>query len=146
MSDHTRSEVCAVAIAEVSRGDGEILASPIGNLPSLGARLAKLTFEPDLLLTDGVASLLAQEWESRRALIDGITNERVDAMMQAALGAGALANKLCGAGGGGCMVTYVEPDDRDRVETALDAAGAEVMPLKIINEGISVERLKQRRE
>jgi acyl CoA:acetate/3-ketoacid CoA transferase beta subunit len=59
MSGHTRAEVCAVAIAEVFRGDGEILVSPIGTLPTLGARLAKLTFEPDLLLTDGVASLLA---------------------------------------------------------------------------------------
>lgn len=59
MSDCTRAEVCAVAIAEAFRGDGEILASPIGPLPILGARLAKLTFEPDLLLTDGVASLLA---------------------------------------------------------------------------------------
>ena len=37
MSECTRAEVCAVALAEVFRGDGEILASPIGNLPSLGA-------------------------------------------------------------------------------------------------------------
>ena len=59
MSDCTRAEVCAVAIAEAFRGDGEILASPIGPLPIIGARLAKLTFEPELLLTDGVASLLA---------------------------------------------------------------------------------------
>jgi acyl CoA:acetate/3-ketoacid CoA transferase beta subunit len=59
MSDATRAEVCAVAIAEAFRGDGEILASPIGTLPSIGARLAKLTFEPDLLLTDGVAYLVA---------------------------------------------------------------------------------------
>ncbi len=59
MSGCTRAEVCAVALAELFRGDGEILASPIGNLPSLGARLAKLSFEPDLLLTDGVAHLLA---------------------------------------------------------------------------------------
>ena len=59
MSDFTRAEVCAVAIAELFRGDGELLASPIGNLPMLGARLAKLTFEPGLLLSDGVAFLLA---------------------------------------------------------------------------------------
>lgn len=58
MSDFTRAEVCAVAIAETFRGDGEMLISPIGNLPSIGARLAKLTFEPDLLMTDGVAYLL----------------------------------------------------------------------------------------
>jgi len=59
VSDFTRAEVCAVAIAELFRGDGELLASPIGNLPTLGARLAKLTFEPDLLLSDGVACLVA---------------------------------------------------------------------------------------
>jgi len=59
MSDFTRAEQCAVAIAEIFRGDGEILVSPMGNLPLLGARLAKLTFEPDILLTDGVASIVA---------------------------------------------------------------------------------------
>jgi acyl CoA:acetate/3-ketoacid CoA transferase beta subunit len=53
-----RHEVCAVALAELFRGDGEILASPIGVLPTIGARLAKLTFEPELLLTDGVCRLL----------------------------------------------------------------------------------------
>ncbi len=53
-------EVCAVACAEVWRGGGEILASPIGVLPTLGARLARLTFSPDLLLTDGVSLLLAE--------------------------------------------------------------------------------------
>ena len=40
-----RAEICAIAIAETFRGDGEILVSPIGNLPALGARLAKLTFD-----------------------------------------------------------------------------------------------------
>jgi acyl CoA:acetate/3-ketoacid CoA transferase beta subunit len=59
MSDFTRDEVCAVAIAETFRGDGEMLVSSIGNLPTIGARLAKLTFEPGLLLTDGVAHLLS---------------------------------------------------------------------------------------
>ncbi len=59
MKGFTRAEVCAVAIAETFRGDGEILVSPIGTLPSIGARLARLSFEPDLLLTDGVAMLIA---------------------------------------------------------------------------------------
>jgi acyl CoA:acetate/3-ketoacid CoA transferase beta subunit len=59
MSEFTRAEVCAVAIAETFRGDGEILVSPIGNLPQIGARLAKLSFAPDILLTDGVAYLVA---------------------------------------------------------------------------------------
>jgi acyl CoA:acetate/3-ketoacid CoA transferase beta subunit len=54
----TRAEVCVVACAEAWRGDGAILASPVGLIPALAARLARLTFEPDLLLTDGEAYLV----------------------------------------------------------------------------------------
>jgi acyl CoA:acetate/3-ketoacid CoA transferase beta subunit len=59
MSGVTRAEIVAVACAELFRGDGEIVASSMGLVPSLGARLARLTFEPDLLLSDGEAYLLA---------------------------------------------------------------------------------------
>ena len=50
--------MCAVAIAECFRGDGEILANPIGTLPMIGGRLAKATFEPELVMTDGEALLV----------------------------------------------------------------------------------------
>lgn len=58
MADCTRAELCVCACAEAWRGDGEILASPIGLIPTLAARLARATFAPDLLLTDGEAGLL----------------------------------------------------------------------------------------
>lgn len=58
----TRAEVCILACAEAWRGDGEILASPIGVIPTIGARLARATFEPDLLLTDGEAMLGQGTW------------------------------------------------------------------------------------
>jgi acyl CoA:acetate/3-ketoacid CoA transferase beta subunit len=58
MSDATRGEICVVAAAEAFRGDGEILASCFGTAPAIGARLAKATFEPDLLMTDGVCSVV----------------------------------------------------------------------------------------
>ncbi|WP_240802984.1 CoA-transferase [Streptomyces sp. A1499] len=54
----TRAEYCVIACAEAWRGDGEILASPMGTVPSVAARLAKLTFSPELLLTDGEALLI----------------------------------------------------------------------------------------
>jgi len=59
----TRAEVCVVACAEAWRGDGAILASPMGTIPSLGARLARLTFSPDLLITDGQAYLVDGDGE-----------------------------------------------------------------------------------
>jgi acyl CoA:acetate/3-ketoacid CoA transferase beta subunit len=59
VSAPTRAEVCATAVADAFRGDGEILASCFGLVPALGARLAKLSFAPDLMLSDGIASLIA---------------------------------------------------------------------------------------
>lgn len=55
----TRAEVAVTACADLFAGDGEILASPMGLIPSIGARLARLTVEPDLLLNNGEAYLLA---------------------------------------------------------------------------------------
>jgi len=98
MSDFTRAQQCAVAIAECFRGDGEILVSPIGNLPMLGARLAKLTFEPDLLMTDGVASIvdtcqpiggapgpepIVESWMPYRTIFECVSSGRRHVMMGA---------------------------------------------------------------
>jgi acyl CoA:acetate/3-ketoacid CoA transferase beta subunit len=58
----SRAEVCVVACAEAWRGDGEILASPIGLVPTIAARLARATFAPDLLLSDGEALLVQGTW------------------------------------------------------------------------------------
>lgn len=53
MSSATRlADVCVVACAELFRGDGELLASPMAPIPRLGARLAQATFEPFLVLSD----------------------------------------------------------------------------------------------
>ena len=59
MSAVTRAEVCATACADLFADGGEILASPMGTMPTIGARLARLTSNPDLLISDGEAYLLA---------------------------------------------------------------------------------------
>jgi len=55
----TRAEVAAVACSDLFRGAGTILASTVGIVPTIGARLARLTHAPDLLLSDGEATLYA---------------------------------------------------------------------------------------
>ncbi|MEM7436580.1 MAG: CoA-transferase [Myxococcota bacterium] len=57
-AEATRSDICALAVAECFRNDGERLVSAMGTTPSLGARLAKASFAPDLLMTDGYNLLL----------------------------------------------------------------------------------------
>jgi acyl CoA:acetate/3-ketoacid CoA transferase beta subunit len=68
----TRAEVCVVAIAECFRGDGEILANPIGTIPMIGGRLARATFEPDLVMTDGEAALVTnnEAFEFSRKVVE----------------------------------------------------------------------------
>jgi hypothetical protein len=49
------ADVVAVACADAWRGDGEIFASGMGVMPMLGARLARATFEPDLMVSSSPA-------------------------------------------------------------------------------------------
>jgi acyl CoA:acetate/3-ketoacid CoA transferase beta subunit len=58
MSDITRADVCAAAVADAFKDDGEIFGSPMGIMPMLGVRLCKLTANPDLVLSDGEAMFL----------------------------------------------------------------------------------------
>ena len=97
MSDVTRGEICAVATAEAFRGNGEILASCFGVAPAIGARLAKATFEPDLLMTDGVCTivdepnpvsgaghdLLVEAWLPFRTIFDHLWNGNRHVIMAA---------------------------------------------------------------
>jgi acyl CoA:acetate/3-ketoacid CoA transferase beta subunit len=57
----TRADICVVALAECFRGDGEIVANPIGTIPMIAGRLARATFEPLLMATDGEAALIAND-------------------------------------------------------------------------------------
>ncbi|MGW1375983.1 CoA-transferase subunit beta [Streptomyces sp. NPDC002446] len=85
----TRAEYCVLACAEVWRDAGEVLASPMGVIPSVGARLAKRTFSPDLLLTDGEARLVdldgeTEGWLPYRQHLAMVTGGKRHVMMGAA--------------------------------------------------------------
>jgi len=58
-AEPTLAEVCVIALAECFPGDGEIVANPIGTIPMIAGRLARASFEPDLMVTDGEAALVA---------------------------------------------------------------------------------------
>lgn len=62
MSGPTRAEVCVTACADTWRDAGEILISPFGVIPTVGARLARATSAPDVLLSDGGAMLVDGIW------------------------------------------------------------------------------------
>jgi D-glycero-alpha-D-manno-heptose-7-phosphate kinase len=96
------------------------------------------------VLTNGswkdLPDLINREWTVRRTLAPGVSTPRIDAMINAANRAGALASKICGAGGGGCMITLVPPGQRTDVEAALVDAGGELMPFAIESRGVTVNQ------
>jgi len=85
--------------------------------------------------------LLNEEWENRKGQAEGVTTPKIDEMIEAAKKNGALTSKLCGAGGGGCMITYTEPDNRKKVINALQAHGAKLMEFKIARQGLKIRRI-----
>jgi D-glycero-alpha-D-manno-heptose-7-phosphate kinase len=86
-----------------------------------------------------VGRQIAEEWENRKRLAPGVTTPSIDAMLQAARNAGAMAGKVCGAGGGGCLFCLTEPDRKAAVRQALADAGARVLDCRIETEGLRVE-------
>lgn len=71
-------------------------------------------------LTD-IGHLLHESWMLKRDLADTITTPDIDEMYQQARRAGALGGKILGAGGGGFMLLFVEPEKQEAVKKTLQA-------------------------
>ena len=87
---------------------------------------------------DDVARHLAIEWNLRKRLAPGVTTPRLDALIDCGRRAGAQAAKVCGAGGGGCLLFLAPPDRADAVSHALAEAGARVLDCCIDADGLQV--------
>jgi D-glycero-alpha-D-manno-heptose-7-phosphate kinase len=95
-----------------------------------------------LLLRDwkDVARLLRDEWKLRRTNAPGITTPFIDRLVAIATRNGCRAAKVCGAGGGGCVIFLAEEGARDRVANAIAGAGARVLPSGISRFGVRVSQ------
>ncbi|MFD4422928.1 CoA-transferase subunit beta [Agromyces sp. NPDC058484] len=96
--DATIAEICIAACADTYRDSGEVLAHAVGVVPTIGARLAKLTTAPDIVLTDGEAFLMStppplgrsaaaggtiEGWAPFRRIFDILASGRRQSMMGA---------------------------------------------------------------
>lgn len=88
---------------------------------------------------EAAGAALAHEWQNRKALIAGISNAEIDAAIDAATNAGAWGGKVCGAGGGGCIVFLFPPDRRDAVTRALSKVPGRVLDVAPVVNGMSVD-------
>lgn len=84
------------------------------------------------------AALFAEEWQVRKSLAPGIRTAGIDRLIRVARRQGALAAKVCGAGGGGCVAFYVNPGQKQRVMSALTQNGGRVLDFKFVARGLRV--------
>jgi D-glycero-alpha-D-manno-heptose-7-phosphate kinase len=87
---------------------------------------------------DEVARQLDAEWENRKRLAPGVTTPTIEALIARARAAGAAAAKVCGAGGGGCLVFLAPPHVVPGVRAAVEAGGARLLDFRIEAHGLSL--------
>jgi D-glycero-alpha-D-manno-heptose-7-phosphate kinase len=107
------------------------------------AAIAEISIEMERALDTGnfeaAGVALGKEWEARKALIDGISTPEIEAAIQAATEAGAWAGKVCGAGGGGCIVFLFPPERRDAITRSLATVPGRVLDAVPVAHGMVVE-------
>jgi D-glycero-alpha-D-manno-heptose-7-phosphate kinase len=90
-----------------------------------------------------VETLIGEEWKLRRTNAPGISTPLIDKLMSAAMANGGLAGKVCGAGGGGCVIVLIEKGTRQQVEQAIREHGGEVLNFQVAPEGLRFHSAKK---
>ena len=80
--------------------------------------------------------MLDHTWQLKRGISTGISTDTIDSMYAAGKAAGALGGKLLGAGGGGFLVFYVEPDCREALMEAMK--DLLYIPFRFENDGTAI--------
>ena len=86
-----------------------------------------------------LGEILRQAQPQRKKLAPNITTPHMDLLIQIAIDSGAIAAKVCGAGGGGCIAFYCKDGQRANVENALlTAGGAQILDWRFAQNGLTV--------
>jgi D-glycero-alpha-D-manno-heptose-7-phosphate kinase len=112
-----------------SRTASEVAADQIAQIPNKTASLRQmmqLVEEAESLLLSkddrlkDFGRLLHDQWMLKREMSSRISTPEIDRIYETAMKAGALGGKLLGAGSGGFMMMFVEPDNQKAVAQSLD--------------------------
>lgn len=87
---------------------------------------------------DRVAELVGEDWQARREMAPAVSSPELEAIISAARGAGASSAKVCGAGGGGCMIVAVPGGKRKAVASAIEEAGGSILDYHLVDGGLEL--------
>jgi len=87
---------------------------------------------------DAIGAALGREWQARLRLSPAVTDARIDALIASGVDAGAWAGKVCGAGGGGCLVLWAPEKRRDAVADRVRREGGTVLECSYVEQGVKL--------
>ncbi|MGA3203256.1 MAG: GHMP kinase [Bryobacteraceae bacterium] len=123
---------------EVTKGHIDRNPRVFRNFETIAAIAAAMRHAIENQNWTGAARLLREEWSHRKKNAPGISTPLIDHLVQVTRRKGALAAKVCGAGGGGCVLFLVEPEARSRVAALIEKEGATVLPVQVARRGVEV--------
>ncbi|MCS6885441.1 MAG: GHMP kinase [Acidobacteriota bacterium] len=115
-------------------GDSEIRAH-FTRIVDISLRMEQAVCSADI---DAMAKLLDEEWQVRKKLASGVTTPMIERLVEVARASGALGAKVCGAGGGGCVVFIAAEGRKAELTAALLKAGGEVLDCRLQPKGVQV--------
>mgnify|MGYP003394204716 CR=1 FL=1 len=135
---------CMLFFTGLSRNAAEIAAVQIKNTPNKQVELMKMhamVGQAADIVTGGhdlreFGSLLHESWQLKRGLTSVISNDHIDASYAKARHAGALGGKLLGAGGGGFILVFADPEKHVEIRKAM--AGLLEIPFRFDHSGSQI--------
>lgn len=119
-------------------GDQKVIKS-IRNIRGISLEMKKSLVLGDI---EKFSMVLQKEWKNRKRLSPSITTPTIELMMKNARKVGAMSNKVCGAGGGGCMIVLTKENSKEDVEKSLVKDGAKILDFRFSENGLRVEAIE----
>ena len=118
-----------------TRSHGDIAVNALHEIRSLADRMRQTLEAGDLT---AFGRLMDEAWQAKKRVSARISNSRIDHLYQSARQCGALGGKITGAGGGGFLLLYCEPNQQDAVRRALAGEGVQEMAFAFDSQGAQV--------
>lgn len=81
---------------------------------------------------DKLPMLFHKEFDARMKLADSFSSPEIEKLAEVALSNGGEAINICGAGGGGCVFIWSQPENRNQVIEACVSAGFRHLDVKLV--------------
>ena len=111
----------------------EDLVKNLNNVRDIAIKIKDSLLTNDL---DQIGELLNSAWLNKKHFASSISDGKIDYLYNLGINNGAIGGKLLGAGGGGYLLFYFKPENRNGLKATLEKAGAEIVNFKFENSGI----------